>query len=389
MTAKRALLALVLLVGLPYACSPVYRFPDPAPFSGAYFYNPYAGLQGQWKRANLHAHGVAWGGLTNGEQPSREVVHRYKQLGYDVAGVSNYHSIAAQHGVQTLPLYEHGYNIFKRHQLGIGARRVQWFDFPLWQWASQQQFIIDRVAVGSALVGLTHPSARGAYVDDDLRRLSGYHFVEIVNGPFEAAEPWDTALSSGHAVWAMANDDSHDTDDPKRLGMAWNMIDAASTSAADIVNGLRAGRAYAVGRKDNVPAGMDTSIADVRFENGTLHVTTAGAIPDIEFIGQGGRSRLTAERVQSASYTFGPEDTYVRAVVHTPQTTMYLNPVLRYDGRTLPAPIVRIDGTQTWMLRTAIMSTLLATAALLWPRRKVVARAAMSPALPETDRETA
>jgi hypothetical protein len=389
MTAKRVLLAFVVLIGLPYACSPVYRFPGPAPFSGTHFYNPYAGLRGQWKRTNLHAHGVAWGGLTNGEQPSRDVVRRYKQLGYDVSGVSNYHSIAAHHGVDTLPLYEHGYNVVKRHQLAIGATRVEWFDFPLWQWMSQQQFVISRVAAGAALVGLTHPTARGAYSNEALSRLTGYQLIEIVNGPFEAIEPWDAALSSGHAVWAMGNDDTHDTDDPKRSGMGWTMIDAPSTSTADIVGGLRAGRAYAVGRKDDVPAGMDVRIADVRFETDTLHVVTDGALPNIEFVGQGGHSRLTAERTQRASYTFGAHDTYVRAVVHTPQTTLYLNPVLRYDGRALPSPVATIDGPQTWLLRSGIVAALLATASLLWPRRKVLPAAAMSPALPETDQETA
>ncbi len=131
MTAKRALLVLVVLIGLPYACSPVYRFPEPAPFAGTQFYNPYAGLRGAWKRVNLHAHGTAWGGLTNGQQASEDVVRTYRALGYDLAGVSNYHAIAAHDGVDTLPLYEHGYNISKRHQLAIGARRVEWLDFPL------------------------------------------------------------------------------------------------------------------------------------------------------------------------------------------------------------------------------------------------------------------
>ncbi len=389
MTAKRALLALVVFIGLPYACGPVYDFPEPAPFSGASFYNPYAESKGQWRRTNLHAHGVAWGGLTNGEQPSRDVAHRYRQLGYDVPGVSNYHSIAAHDGVDSLPLYEHGYNVMKRHQLGIGARRVEWLDFPLWQWASQQQLVINRVAAGSALVGLTHPTARGAYSNENLRHLTGYQLIEIVNGPFDAVDPWDVALSSGHAVWAMANDDTHDIDDPKRSGMGWTMIDAASTSTTDIIAGLRAGRSYAVGRQDDVPEGMDTRLADVRFENGTLHVTTEGVVPNIEFVGQGGRSLLTVDGARRASYTFDARDTYVRAVVHTPQTTIYLNPVLRYNGRALPTPVVTINGPRTWFLRTTVITVLLAGAILLWPRRKGMPGTALASALPDTDGETA
>jgi len=389
MTAKRALLILLILVGLPYACSPVYEFPEPTPFAGSHYYNPYDGLAGRWKRANLHAHGVAWGGLTNGEQPSLHVVDRYHQLGYDVAGVSNYHSIAAQHGVDTLPLYEHGYNIFKRHQLGVGARQVEWFDFPFWQWTSQQQFVINRVGRSSSLVGITHPTSRGAYSNEDLRRLSGYHLIEIVNGPFEALEPWDVALSSGHVVWAMANDDTHDTDDPRRTAMGWTMIDAASTSTADIVGALRAGRSYAVGRKDDAPDGMDVRVTDVTFADGTLQVTTEGVPASIEFIGQGGALRHAVRDVQHASYTFGERDTYVRAVVHTPQTTMYLNPVLRYDGRALPAPIVTVAPVPTWMLRGGTMTVMFGAALLLWPKRRSLAAGHLRAPLRESERETA
>src|SRR5205814_222004 len=114
---KSALLVLALVVALPYAWGPLYRFPKPSVFTGAHFLNPYSGLQGTWQRANLHAHGRAWSGLTNGQQPDEEVVRHYRQLGYSVAGISDYERIAALHGVPTIPLYEHGYNIGKHHQL--------------------------------------------------------------------------------------------------------------------------------------------------------------------------------------------------------------------------------------------------------------------------------
>src|SRR5262245_62871086 len=59
---RRLLLIAIVAVVLPYAWSPVYRFPDAAPFTGSSLYNPYAGGGGAWKRANLHAHGNAWAG---------------------------------------------------------------------------------------------------------------------------------------------------------------------------------------------------------------------------------------------------------------------------------------------------------------------------------------
>ena len=71
----------------------------PQPFAGASLWNPYAHLAGTWQKANLHAHGHAWAGMTNGKQTDEEVVRAYKQRGYAVAGVSNYASIAAFRGV--------------------------------------------------------------------------------------------------------------------------------------------------------------------------------------------------------------------------------------------------------------------------------------------------
>ena len=388
------MLVLIVLLGLPYAWAPVYRFPNPAPFAGSHVYNPYAELHGTWRRANLHAHGTEWGGLTNGQQPSEDVARTYRDLGYDIAGISNYQSIAAHDGVDTLPLYEHGYNISKRHQLAIGARHVEWFDFPLWQALSHEQFIINRVRETADLVGLTHPVSRDAYTDDNLHYLTGYHLIEVVNGPFAADEPWDAALSSGRLVWAMANDDTHDTDDPRRTAMAWNMIDATSTSAPDVVSALRAGRSYAVGRKDEGPADeappdVDTRVTAVAFENGTLSVSTEGAPADIEFIGQQGQRRNKVHRVVGASYKIQPADTYVRTVIHTPRTTIFLNPVVRYDGTSLPSPVASVDDVMTWTARGAETVALVVAAIVLWPRRRVAAPQASSPRLAETDRETA
>ena len=395
MTAKRALLVLLLAFGLPYTCSPVYRFPEPGPFSGTHFYNPYAGIVGTWQRANLHAHGAAWGGLTNGQQASHEVARAYRALGYDVTGVSNYHAIASLEGVETPPLYEHGYNISKRHQLAIGARRVEWLDFPFWQSRSQEQFIIDRVRATADLIGLTHPGVRGAYSDGDLAHLSGYQYIEVVNGPFESLAPWDIALSSGHAVWAMANDDSHDIGESRRMGMAWNMVDAPTGSIADLVPALRAGRTYAVGRRDDAPAGMDAGVIDVSVDDGTLRIAIDGEPCDIEFIGQQGVSKLRVDQVLRASYSIESTDTYIRTVIHTPRTTLYLNPVLRYDGQTLPAPMAGVDPGWTWALRIFEIAAFIAAGRWLWPRSTSMATTATSTSaagsshLERVDRESA
>lgn len=390
MTAKIACcLGLLATLALPYACSPVYRFSEPRPFAGSHLHNPYAKLQGRWQRANLHAHGTAWGGLTNGKQPSEDVVRTYRALGYDVAGISNYHQITAIAGVDTLPIYEHGYNIHKRHQLAIGARRVVWFDLPLWQSLSHEQFVIDRVREAADLVAIVHPHTRGAYSVDDLRWLTRYDLLEIVNGPFRSESPWDVALSSGHVVWAIANDDTHDTADVRRTAAAWTMINAPSASTSDVVLALKAGRSYAVARNGDETTAMDVTLTSVELVGDTLVVAAAGAPATFTFVGQNGAVRRVVDDAARASYTFDGRDTYVRTIVKAPRTTLYLNPVLRYDGISVPSPSAgaTLDLGMTWALRSAWAGFVLVVAWHL--RRRSHTMAAVLPALSQADRETA
>lgn len=353
LVAWAARVVLVLLVA-PYAFGPIYRFPDEAKFSGSQLWNPYGHQHGAWQRANLHAHGQAWSGLTNGQQPPAVVAQKYRELGYAVPGVSNYQEIVAHDGVQTLPLYEHGFNIDKRHQLAVGARSVDWFDFPLWQAMSHRQYVIDRVKRRADLVALNHPTTRHAYTDDALRSLTGYDLVEVVNGPFTAEVVWDDALSSGHPVWVVANDDSHDMEDPRRLAKAWNMINAPSASTADVVDALRHGRSYAVLRLGALGSSGITTLSAVDVRDRTMTVRLAGAPSVITFIADEGHVRKVVRDTTVADYTFTDADTYVRTVVETPQTVLYLNPVVRWNGRTLPAPVATVDATLTWTLRGGI-----------------------------------
>lgn len=374
---KLLLAAIVMLMALPYLRSPLFRFPEPDSFRGSRLWNPYAGLRGTWQRANFHAHGRAWSGLTNGRQSGEQVAQYYRDLGYSVPGVSDYQRIAAFHGVPTIPAYEHGYNIGKQHQIAIGARAVEWWDVPLWQSLSHQQFIIDRVKRKADLVALAHPVSRQAYTPDDLQRLTGYDLIEIVNGPFAMPEVWDAALSSGHPVWAIANDDTHDLEDLRRRAVAWNMIDAETASTQDIVDALRAGRSYAVLRTGALDAAGITILDRVDIQDATMIVSVRGAAATFRFIGQNGAVRQTVKNTSRASYAFLESDTYVRTVIESPQTVLYLNPVLRYDGKTFPGPVAIVDTASTWAFRGALgLGTTLFAFAYTRRRRSAIQPAA-------------
>ena len=367
----RMAIGLAILVLLPYAWAPVYRFPEPAPFAGRQFLNPYASTSGHWQRANLHAHGRAWLGLTSGTQSDADVANRYREMGYSVAGVSDYQRIAAFHGTDTLPLYEHGFNLGKNHQLAIDARAVDWFDLPLWQSPSHQQYVIDRVKRKAGLVALNHPSSREAYGLDALRILTGFDLIEVANGPFTTADEWDAALSSGRLVWAIGNDDTHDLTDARRTGVAWTMIDAASPSNSDIVSALHVGRSYAVQRTGALDSAGITTLSSLSVDEGTITVTLNGAASTVAFIGQEGVVRRIVEGARTASYPIAAADSYVRAVVTSPQTTLYLNPVIRWNGTALPAPTATVSQAWTWTQRGAAAFGCALLFARLWlrPRR--------------------
>jgi hypothetical protein len=357
---------LFLFIAIPSLLAPVYRFPASQPFAGSSLWNPYAQLTGTWQKANLHAHGVAWGGVTNGKQSDNDVVQAYKQHGYAVAGVSNYGSIAALHGVDTIPLYEHGYNISKAHQLAVGARDVFWLDFPLWQTLNQKQYIINRVGSAAELVSINHPNT--AYTDEDMRNLTGYQLMEIVNGPFPVEDLWDAALSNGRVVWAVANDDAHDITNLRRTFIAWNLIDAPSSSATDVIDALRKGRSYAVSLVGN---NADAALKSVDVSGSTVTITSTGVPATYLFVGQDGAVRGIANQVMQATYTFAATDTYIRAVIRTPNVVMYINPVLRYDGSKLPTLAATINKTTTWTHRTVVFVVSAAVVFLLWRRRTV------------------
>jgi len=380
----------VAVVLLPYACGPVYRFPAPVPFAGGTLINPYETLGDAWQRANFHAHGRAWNGLTNGRRQSdEEIVRAYRSFGYSVAGVSDYHHIAADEGVPTLPIYEHGYNIAKRHQLAIGARYVSWFDFPLGQTRSHQQFVIDNVGASADLVALAHPSSRDGYTPEDLAQLTRYHLIEVVNGPFRFEEAWDAALSAGRAVWGLGNDDTHDLKDPKRTAMAWTMINAASAGLPDVVDALRSGRAYAVSRTNETASAVETSLGRVTLNGDVLTVTCLGEPSTFIFIGQNGAIRKTVKNAVSASYAIGHDDTYIRTVIRSPRTAMFLNPIIRTEGGQHHAPVASVNLAGTWLFRASMAIAGIALLVLFRERRRLLGARETPPVLARADRETA
>lgn len=362
------LLILVGMLVLFYLMAPVYQFSNPVAFHGSKLYNPYQNMKpDHWRQYNFQVQSKAWGGLTSGRENSNELIDSiYKTLGFDHVATSDYQKIN-NYGSQKpsfIPTYEHGYNIFKTHQVCIGARRVLWIDLILFQTTSMKQWIIDQLDKDCDIVVLAHPKLRNGYTLKDLKKLTHYRFMEVLNNIRISVKHWDTALSSGQLVWIIGDDDAHDVTNMNEVGRKFTMINSPTLNRDDIIASLKTGNAYGV---DFLPK-MDVPMAErverikhvpviqsVKLVGDTLTVVADHQATTINFIGQEGIIRYTALDTTAASYVIRPEDTYIRTEFKFPDgSSIYLNPVVRYDGEK-PVSLLTAEVNKNATLRLRII----------------------------------
>jgi len=355
----------------PYFLSRHYDYRPHGPFRGESWYNPYAGAGDRWQKANFHAHSRAWLGLTNGHFTADSVYSKYVALGYDVPTVSNYQKLSALPNTNQpnyVPVYEHGYNTTKTHQLVIGARRVSFYDLVPYQSLDNKQYVIELLGKTAELICINHPSIRNGYREAELKKLTGYQLVEVLNRGRSFEGRWDVALSAGHPVWALGNDDSHDIARPWETGSSWTMINSPTNRADDIYAALRAGRSYIV-RGEGAINKYYLTRSEVRGDS--LHLSFSGKPKEIRLIGQDGRQLRSWKDTSDAVYELQESDSYVRAAAYYGDFDILLNPVLRYDGKGTPQNTLTAEGNalKTFAARTLVVLTWLALFWLFYVRR--------------------
>ena len=346
-------IALLLLVLYVYLSVPTYSFKMPKPFGGEYLYNPYQDMNpGQWKKYHFHCHSRKFFGLTNGRNSTEAAIDSvYQALGYDHHGISDYMSIN-KHGAERedyIPAYEHGYGLIRKtHQICIGAESVYLPDFPFMQNLSMKQHIINKLGERSRFVMPAHASFTKGYKVGDMKWLSNYRLLEIVNPFGSALEHWDMALSNGHRVYAVGNDDTHNVTNTSEVCRNLTMVNTPSLKAEAVYGALEKGLCYAV-EFDNFfhfPMTLDQKAAQAhglpyltmaQLFGDTLSVSvSAKEMKEVKFVGQDGKVLKTVENVDTAYYVIQPDDTYVRTQINVNGLQhFYLNPVTRH-----PTPIV-------------------------------------------------
>lgn len=330
---------------------PSYSFDEPKPFQGEYLHNPYKDMKpDNWIQANFHAHTRQFGGITNGRLNTNEMVDSvYSALGFEHVGISDYNKINYYDSTNAsfIPAYEHGYGIFKIHQLCLGAEKVRRLDYFAFQNLSMKQHTLNRLEKQTRLAIPAHPSfVKRGYLVEDMKYLSNYKLMEVLNGFRISTAHWDTALSNGHLVYLIGNDDSHDVTDITDVATRFTMINAPENEAESLLQALEKGSAvgvdFPIKRDETLEQKINRiendlpHITQVELKDDTLLISASKTFSKIKFIGQEGKVLNEQKDKNTASYIISPEDNYVRTVLTFKDgTTLYLNPITRHENETI------------------------------------------------------
>ena len=329
------ILFVLFVASLFYINTTIYNFPEPKAFLGEKIFNPYENLPDSSYRANFHAHTVAWKSVTNGHNSEQDVFEEYTKRGYDIAGISNYHKIST-YGKQFtdlyVPVYEHGYNIFKSHYLAINSPKVSYFDYPLYQLTSHKQKIIENIKANGAMIAMAHPKFAGGRYFSDMQHLVGYEFTEVLNHYRVSEEHWDAALSAGRLTWIMGDDDTHDLVKEPTFRI-WNIIYSNERHPDSVMQSMRRGQNYAIWSHNGL---CDNSLESCSVDSSEVSFCLSEKADSIVLKGQNGKVLKKVMDSYAISYPMRDEDTYVRMVAYNVNSHLYTNPIIRMNGNTVP-----------------------------------------------------
>lgn len=363
----------LFILAVQYLFAPVYNFQDPRPFSGNNLYNPYQDLDSNhWRKSNFQVQSRAWAGVTDGSENTNEMIDSvFRFLGYDVIGISDYMHIN-KYGKEKdswIPIYEHGYSIRKHHHVCIGAEKVVWHDYALFQSLHHKQHMIDRLRPHTEVVIMAHPRFMGAFDPEDFTWLRNFDGIEILNYFRISIAHWDSALSAGNYVIGIGNDDVHDIMNPDEVGQFLTLVNSESLHGDSIINAMKHHKTIAVEifrylgdsweirkqKHDNLE-----QFREARLYGDTLRVKFDRPAEAIRFVGQSGKVRKITEEQSEANYIFQPEDTYIRTEIEFPTgNTFYLNPVIRTPDTTPETPdLPDRNLLYTWIYRLLVAASI-------------------------------
>jgi hypothetical protein len=286
-----------------------------------------------WYRGNTHTHTLN----SDGENTPDEVVRWYRSNGYQFLVITDHEyltdaaALNAIFGRDEQFLMIPGQEVTGRaqgkpvHVNQIGAKKLV-MPAALPTVFEVLQRDVNMIREAGAIAQINHPNFGWALTADDLVRVENAQLVEIWNGHPQvnnlggggspsAESMWDTALTAGKRLFAIADDDAHHFK-PEHLAdpasaapnRGWIYVRAPKLTEADILDAIRRGDFY---------ASNGVELTDIAATSSSLTVSikaTTFSRYRTEFIGAGGKV-LAESTTNPAVYQFKGDEKYVRARV--------------------------------------------------------------------------
>lgn len=298
----------------------------------------------KWYKGNTHTHTLN----SDGDSTPDDVVKWYREHGYNflfltdheyIANVKPLNDLFGKEGSFLLIPGQEVTDSFDKkpyHSNGLGISKVV-MPNRLAGAVETLQKNIDDIRAAGGIAQVNHPNFGWALTADHLIKLQNYSLLEIYNGhPLVnnlggggspgAEELWDAVLSSGKAVYGVADDDSHyfkRIGDPAAPtpGQGWIYVRAADLSPSSILEALRSGNFY---------ASTGVELLDYQADEKQITVSVKGLANskyNVRFIGKNGRI-LADVPSTTATYKFNGDEGYVRAkIVESNGKTAWTQPV--------------------------------------------------------------
>lgn len=287
----------------------------------------------RWYRGNTHTHTLN----SDGENTPDEVVRWYRSNGYQFLVITDHEYLTDAAALNAIFARDEqflmipGQEVTGRaqgkpvHVNQIGAKKVV-MPAALPTVFEVLQRDVNMVREAGAIAQINHPNFGWALSADDLVRVENAQLVEIWNGHPQvnnlggggtpsAESMWDTALSAGKRLFAVADDDAHHFK-PEHLAdpasaapnRGWIYVRASKLTEADILDAIRRGDFY---------ASNGVELTDIAATASSLTVSikaTTFSRYRVEFVGAGGKV-LAESTSNPAVYQFKGDEKYVRARV--------------------------------------------------------------------------
>jgi hypothetical protein len=285
----------------------------------------------QWYKGNTHTHTLN----SDGDSTPDDVVRWYREHNYHFLVLTDHNYLTSVDGLNALhgadekfvvirgeevtdrfekkPLHVNGLDVSTRVDPQGGSSVVDVL-----------QRNVDAIRAANGVPHINHPNFGWAISTDELRQVRNTRLFEIFNGHPQVnslggggvpalEQAWDTILTAGTWLYAIAVDDAHTFKQPGNPAVAgpgrgWVMVRALRLEARAILAALERGDFY---------ASTGVELAEYEASAASMRVVvraTSYSKYRIQFIGRGGQV-LSEVPDSTAVYRFSGTEGYVRAKV--------------------------------------------------------------------------